>query len=266
MFRRQDREGIAVKGLLLAAGKGTRLQPLTNRTPKPLLKVGGRPILSWIMEGLQDEGVDEIGLIVGHLGDQIREYYGDGAQMNMRLRYFEQTVRNGTAGAVLPAVDFLRDVPFFLGYGDILVDRRNYSELFKKFHENTDSSIISGWPSETPWAGGVLRVDSRDRLLDLVEKPSRALYENTDNGSTVDLDGNGLGNLINAGLMIFQPEIISHIEQVKPSPRGELELTDAMLELARASTVRVHRLHTFWSDIGTPEKLKEADEYFTRLE
>ncbi|MCD4653663.1 nucleotidyltransferase family protein [bacterium] len=242
-----------MRGILLAAGKGVRLQPLTTDTPKPLLRVGNKPILTRIIEGLRDSGVSEFAIVVGHLSEQIKDYYGTGEKLGVRITYFHQSIRNGTAGAVLPAADFLSGAPFFLGYGDILVEKNNYTKLMKLHRQNPKDSIISGWHSETPWAGGVLIKNKRDRLIGLIEKPSQGQ-------ASIALPG----NLINAGLMILQPDILQHIHRVKPSSRGELELTDALLSLAKVSIMHVIELHTFWSDIGTHDKLQKADIYFSR--
>lgn len=235
-----------MKGILLAAGRGVRLSPLTDHNPKPLLRVGGKPILQRIIEGLQICGVRDLAIVVGYLADQIIDTFGDGSKFNININYFDQKIVNGTARAVLPAADFVRNEPFFLGYGDVLVDQKDYHAFFRAYREHPSDSLIAAWASDTPWIGGVL-VTHNERLIGLVEKPAK---------------GTEPGNLINAGLMILQPEIFEHIRQVKPSPRGEYELTDALLSLAQNSTVRIHRLKTFWSDIGALDKLRQADHYF----
>ncbi|MGB3975632.1 MAG: sugar phosphate nucleotidyltransferase [bacterium] len=235
-----------MKGILLAAGRGVRLSPLTDYNPKPLLRVGGKPILQRIIEGLQICGVGDLAIVVSHLADQIIEYFGDGARFNVNIHYFHQKIVDGTARAVLPAADFIQNEPFFLGYGDVLVDLQDYRAFFQAYQNALSDSLLAAWASDTPWTGGVLVIQN-ERLVDLVEKPAK---------------GTEPGNLINAGLMVLQPEVFDHIRQVKPSPRGEYELTDALLSLARSSTVRIHQLKTFWSDIGTFDKLRQADRYF----
>jgi UDP-N-acetylglucosamine diphosphorylase / glucose-1-phosphate thymidylyltransferase / UDP-N-acetylgalactosamine diphosphorylase / glucosamine-1-phosphate N-acetyltransferase / galactosamine-1-phosphate N-acetyltransferase len=237
-----------MKGILLAAGKGARLRPLTDHTPKPLLPVGGKPILQWIIEGLEKSGIRDLAIVVGHLSEQIIRYFNEGSQFNVRIRYFHQTVMDGTARAVLPAADFILNEPFFLGYGDVLVDPSDYETFFRVHRTCRQDSLVAGWASETPWTGGVL-VQQNGRLVDLVEKPH---------------PGTEPGNIINAGLMVLQPEIFNHLRQVKPSVRGEFELTDALLSLAGCSIVRVHTLESFWSDIGTFDKLAETDRYFQK--
>ncbi len=232
-----------MKGLLLAAGVGKRLKPLTDTAPKPLLPLAGKPILEWVILGLRNAGVNDIAIITGHLEDQIKAQFRSGESLGVSLSYFTQDVQNGTAGAVLPALEFLSGQSFFMSYGDILVHPTIYRHMVMAHECHPEGSLISGREVEDPSSGGVLLMNG-DRLADIIEKPTR---------------GTAPGNLINAGLMIFQPDILTHIQSVEPSPRGELELTDAIVSLAKVSPVRVHIVADFWSDIGTHEKLKEAD-------
>jgi UDP-N-acetylglucosamine diphosphorylase / glucose-1-phosphate thymidylyltransferase / UDP-N-acetylgalactosamine diphosphorylase / glucosamine-1-phosphate N-acetyltransferase / galactosamine-1-phosphate N-acetyltransferase len=238
-----------MKGILLAAGRGLRLSPLTDSTPKPLIKTAEKPILQRIIEGLESSDVRNLAVIVGYLGHKIIDCFNDGAKYNVQLRYFHQTIMNGTARAVLPAASFIGNEPFFLGYGDILVNALEYKKIVALHHSYPLDSIIAGYCSETPWTGGVLKHNNHI-LTDIIEKPE---------------PGREPGNLINAGLMILQPSVIDHIRNVTPSPRGEYELTDALQSLARHSTVHIHKITSFWSDIGTHQKLSEADDYFRNI-
>jgi len=259
-----------MKGILLAAGKGNRLYPLTTHTPKPLLNVAGKPILSWIIEGLRDVGVTDLAIVVGHLAKQIKDYYGNGNTIGVNIEYYHQTTHKGTAGAVLPAENFLRNAPFFLGYGDILVEKSNYDRLLRLHSLNPMDSIIAGWPSDTPWTGGVLKVNTENKLVGLIEKPHREQLQEQLHQEQLQeqLQGQAITEnatcLINAGLMIFQPEIIQYIQKVKISLRGEYELTDAIVDFAEKSQIHVMNLQSFWSDIGTHDKLKEADRHFSQ--
>ncbi len=236
-----------MKGILLAAGKGVRLKPLTDTIPKPLIQIAKKPVLQRIIEGLESSGINDLAIVIGYLGYKIIDGFDTGAKHNVTLRYFHQTVMNGTARAVLPASGFIGNDPFFLGYGDILVDSEEYTRIVQLHKQFPSDSIIAGYPSKTPWTGGVLKHQSHI-LTDVIEKPER---------------GTEPGNLINAGLMILQPEIIDHIRNVRPSPRGEYELTDALKTLAAESVVRIHIINTFWSDIGTHQKLAEANDHFS---
>ena len=232
-----------MKAVLLAAGRGKRLRPLTDHTPKPLISIGGKPILEWIIEGLKQEGITDFAIIIGHLGETLKSHFQTNPIPGVTVSFFEQAVRDGTARAVLPARDFVGSNPFFLGYGDIFIAPENYGTLIRKFKSNPSEGVLGVRHVADPSSGGAVLVQD-DRLLDLVEKPD---------------SGNAPSNLINAGIMMMPPEIMAHIEQVQPSKRGEYELTDALLSLARSTGVRICRITRFWSDVGTPEKLREAD-------
>ncbi len=236
-----------MKGVLLAAGIGKRLRPITDHIPKPLIPVGGTPILEWIIRGLRHAGVTELAIITGHLAEQLESHFGTGSALDVALTYHRQEIRNGTGYAVLPAEAMLRDAPFFLGYGDILVDPINYRTLIETFRAHPGDSVLSAWRVEDPSSCGALGI-RHGKLVDLVEKPA---------------PGQAPSNLINAGLMVLQPGIFDEIHAIRPSPRGEYELTDALLALAHRTNVWVHELSGFWSDVGTHEKLAEAESWFT---
>ncbi len=236
------------KAILLAAGQGKRLQPITNQIPKPLIPVGGRPIIEWILMSLKDIGIRKIAVIVGYLEDHLREYLHDGSDWNLEIQCFRQDTPNGTAHALLPAESFIGDAPFFLGYGDIITEPVNYLRLAQAFQQNPTGSFISGWEVENPSMGGVLITSDRSNLISIIEKPEP---------NTVS------GKLINAGLMILQSGIWPHIHQVKKSIRGEYELTDSLKTYLQSFPIQVIELRDFWTDVGTPLRLSEADHWAT---
>ncbi len=234
-----------MKGVLLAAGRGKRLRPLTDSIPKPLIELSGHPILEWALTGLRDAGIDDIAIITGYRGDQIRDYFQNGSRWNLSLHYFVQKEQSGTANAVLPAADFLNDEPFFLGYGDIFVPPQNYLKMHDIFQQSAQDSILAVRAVDDPSAAGVVLIEN-GCLSGIIEKPA---------------PGTAPGNLINAGLMILQPEIFQHIRHVTPSVRGEYELTDALVGLAQKSAVHIYRITDYWSDIGTLNKLETATDW-----
>src|SRR3712207_487430 len=117
------------KAVLLAAGRGTRMRELTSDVPKPMLQVRGKPILQHIIEGMNAAGVAEFMIIVGWRADVVRAFFGDGAQLGVRVSYETQVVQDGTGKVVELARDFCGDDPFLLSYGDILLDPANYPRL-----------------------------------------------------------------------------------------------------------------------------------------
>jgi NDP-sugar pyrophosphorylase family protein len=123
-----------VKAIILAAGKGTRMRELTNEVPKPMLKVHGKPILEHILEGLAAAGVREIFIVTGFKAEVIENYFGDGAKLNLRIAYGRQLVQDGTGKAPELAKDFIGASPFFLSYGDILVDPSTYQNMVHRYN------------------------------------------------------------------------------------------------------------------------------------
>src|SRR5580698_6899335 len=121
---------------MLAAGKGTRLRQLTNELPKPMLKVQGKPILEHIIEGIAAAGVKDFFIVTGFKAEVIENYFGDGAKWGARIAYGRQTVQDGTGKAPELAKDFIGASPFFLSYGDILVDPSTYQKMVHRYNED----------------------------------------------------------------------------------------------------------------------------------
>ena len=236
------------KAVILAAGRGTRLGHLTLDTPKPLLPVGGRPMLDHILLGLQQAGVSETMLIIGYLGDQIIKHYGDFA-FGMRLQYAMQEKANGTAAALLLAQEFAAGNDAFVIYGDILTQPGSHKAIADTFESsNCDGVIGLNWV-EDPWEGGaVYRQDGR--ITRVVEKPPK---------------GTSTSNWNIAGVSIFAPTLWDRLARVQPSSRGEYELTSAIdLMIEEDCLLRGHEIVGFWSDAGTPARLEESDAWFTK--
>ena len=117
------------KAVILAAGRGTRMRELTSELPKPMIKVRGKPVLQYIVEGLCNAGVRDLLLVVGYRADSVQEFFSDGSRYNVAIQYATQTVQDGTGRVVDLSRDFVGNRPFILAYGDILVDPTNYKRL-----------------------------------------------------------------------------------------------------------------------------------------
>lgn len=234
------------KAVILAAGRGTRLGDLTRELPKPMLAVGGKPLLQWILEGLATAGVREACIIIGYLGERIRERFGDGREMGLRIEYREQTKLDGTGGALLLAGSFC-DGPFFMCFGDILLHpASHYSAMAASFSQDSpDALLAANWVPD-PCVGAAVYFDSRSIIQRIVEKPA---------------PGTSGTHYNQAGSFIYTPSIIRELESVGLSPRGEIELTagvDALLKSGR--TVKAYPVpEGDWLDIGTPELLARTD-------
>ena len=235
-----------MNGVLLAAGRGTRLGALTESMPKPLLQVGGKPIIVRIIEGLHDAGVRDLTVVVGYRAEMMEAALGDGSNWGIALRCVRQTEVNGTATALKLTRPYLNDGPFFVGWGDIVVAPENYTRVIEAA-EQTGCALAMN-PVEDPWAGGAVYVDDAMRVTALVEKPPK---------------GTSTTRWNNAGLAVLPSDIWRFVEELEPSARREYELPQAIAAMIDdgVPTIGVP-IEGPWFDIGTPENLQAAREWF----
>jgi dTDP-glucose pyrophosphorylase len=227
------------QAVLLAAGRGTRMRELTADLPKPMINVRGKPILLHIIEGLQTAKIKNFLIIVGYHSDAVREYFGDGTCFGLRINYATQIVQDGTGRVVDLARDFAGNSPFVLGYGDILIDPDNYKKIVDL--PDTAEAIISVKRGEDISKGGAVFLNEQFELIDLREKSQ---------------PGELTSQWYNAGLYAFRPSIFEFTTRLKPSPRGEYELTDAIRDLALSGKkVKALELTGEWADVRDPEIL-----------
>jgi dTDP-glucose pyrophosphorylase len=228
-----------VKAVLLAAGRGTRLGALTDSTPKPLLEVGGRPLIAHILTGLSAAGVTDVLIITGYLGAQIERELGDGSEMSLKLDYARQQKPDGTGRAVALARGFVGADRFFVGWGDILVGDATYGALLR-----VQGAALAVNEVADPTAGAAVYVDADMRVTRIVEKPAAGT-------STTPWN--------NAGLFVLPPATWPFIEALEPSMRGEYELPQAIAAyVASGATIRAVPVLGHWFDVGTPEDLEAA--------
>ncbi len=229
-----------MKAVVVAAGRGTRMMPLTADTPKPLLPLHGRPILEHILLGLRDAGIADVLIVVKYLAERIEAYFGDGSGLGMRISYVEQTGPMGTGSALLSAESWVGDESFMLLWGDILMGSHNYRRLQETF-ARTPCDLLSSlnWMDD-PCAGSSNEVEG-DRIVRIVEKPA---------------PGTAKSNWNQAGLFVCTSAVIEAMKACGLSPRGEIEFTAGVqLLLDRGKDVRWMPVEGFWSDVGTPEIL-----------
>jgi UDP-N-acetylglucosamine diphosphorylase / glucose-1-phosphate thymidylyltransferase / UDP-N-acetylgalactosamine diphosphorylase / glucosamine-1-phosphate N-acetyltransferase / galactosamine-1-phosphate N-acetyltransferase len=227
------------KAVILAAGRGTRMREMTAELPKPMLEVRGKPVLQYIVEGLRDAGVRKFLIVVGYHADVVRNFFGDGARYSVDLEYATQVTQDGTGRVVDLAKDFVANTPFILAYGDILIDPANYERIVDL--SDGAEAIVSVTRGEDVSKGGAVFVNERMELVDLREKPK---------------PGEPTSPWYNAGLYAFRPSIFEFTARLKPSPRGEYELTDAIRELAQSGNrVQALELTGDWADVRDPEIL-----------
>ncbi len=231
------------KAVLLAAGRGTRMRELTAALPKPMLQVRGKPVLQHIIEGLRDAGLRDFLIVVGWRAEVAREFFGNGSQFGVRINYTTQVVQDGTGKVVELAQEFAGRDPFILSYGDILVAPQNYPRLCVALADA--EAVVSVKRNEDVSKGGAVFVNEKFELTDLREKPK---------------PGEPTSPWYNAGIYAFRPGIFEYVAKLKPSPRGEYELTDAIRDLVFAGQkVQALELTGDWADVRDPEILAQLN-------
>jgi len=243
--------------LILAAGQGTRLQPLTTNTPKALLRVHEKPILEYILEGLTNAGFSEYYFIVGFKKDQIIEYFGDGSNYSINIQYIEQSELGGTGDAVNLVQDIaeFRDIPsFVVSYGDILCSYSTYYELKKHSDQSGDLALVVNYIGD-PWAGAAVYFQD-ETVTNIIEKPKK---------------GTSTTQWNNSGLYILTHDVFNWLEATPISLRGELELTQAIrLGIQHGAGFHVIKIPKsgFWCDVGTLKvysALNQQEDWKARL-
>jgi glucose-1-phosphate thymidylyltransferase len=232
-----------VKGVILHGGRGTRLRPLTHTGPKQLIPVANKPMSQYVLEDLRDSGIEEIAVIVGDvMPEKVRSHFGDGKRFGVRITYLHQERPGGIAEAVKLAENFVGDNPFVVYLGDNLL-KGKIAEFVEEFKDSKNDAMILLCEVENPRQFGVAEFDKNRKLVRLVEKPKKPS-----------------SNYALTGIYFLKPVIFRMIEQLKPSGRGELEITEALQSLLDAGYTVGYKLVTgWWKDTGTVEDILEAN-------
>ena len=232
-----------MKGVILHGGRGTRLRPLTHTGPKQLIPVANKPISQYVLESLREAGIREVAIVLGDIyPEKVKEYYGDGSKFDVNITYVYQGEPKGLAHAVGKCREFVGNDRFVVHLGDDLI-KGGVKKHAKEFKDSKYDGMVLLCKVKDPQRFGVAQFDAKGKLVKLIEKPKEPPSE-----------------YALAGIYFFTPPIFDMIDQLKPSWRGELEITEAIqLLLDNGYNVGYRFVEGWWKDTGTPEDILESN-------
>ena len=241
MFNNDFLFNFSMKALILAAGKGIRMGALTQNKPKVLVEVAGRPFLYYTIKNLQKAGISNIGIVVEYKKEKVFDF---AKKFGFNLSFIEQPILLGTGDAVIKAKDWIGKDNFIVVMGDNLYSENDLKDMS---NFNNEFAYVAAFKSSHPQDYGVLEVDGKD-LLRIEEKPQHPKSD-----------------LVNTGLYKLTSEIFPQLMNLEKSPRGEIELTDALTRLASLKKVKVYPLKDYWIDMSVKEDLPEIEKKIKEL-
>jgi mannose-1-phosphate guanylyltransferase len=224
----------AMKAVILVGGEGIRLRPLTCNTTKAMVPILNRPFLEHLLRYLKGHGIADIILTLSYLPDRIQDYFGDGAEMGVRLSYLIEEEPLGTAGAVKNAERYL-DETFLMLNGDIFTGL-DITAMIDFHRQRKAEATIAVTPVDDPTAYGLIETDAEGRISRFLEKPSREEVTT---------------NMINAGIYVLEPDVLA---QIPPRRVASIERETFQKLLARGEPMYAYSASAYWLDMGTPEK------------
>jgi len=229
-----------MKALILAAGRGTRMNHLTDDMPKPLIKINKRAFLDLILENLSVAGIDDVGIVVGYKKEKIIQHLKD-SEPKIKTRFIEQEEQLGTGHAIKMAKEWSGGEDFIVLMGDNLYSPKDIKNICRE----EGFCCVAGYEHKHPENFGVL-VINKGRLERIVEKPSSPP-----------------SNMINTGLYRFTPDIFDALDRTKKSERDEYEITDAITMLCQKQMVKVVKIQDYWLNLGCPEDIPKLEKFLT---
>jgi len=234
-----------LKGIILHGGHGTRLRPLTHTGPKQLLPIANKPMSQYALEDLKTAGITEIGIIIGDVyPEKVKEYYGTGEKFGVKITYIYQDAPKGISHAIRLCKDFIGDDKFIVYLGDNVL-RKNLIDYTQKFQTSDSDAMILLCEVDEPQRFGVAELDKDDpsKIKKIMEKPK-----------------DPPSNLAVIGIYFLTTKIFDIIDKLKPSWRGELEITEALqLLMDNGNKIEYDTVTGWWKDTGTPEDIIHAN-------
>jgi len=231
-----------MKGILLHGGHGTRLRPLTHTGPKQLLPIANKPMSQYCIESMKESGVKDIVIIIGGAGsNKVKEYYGNGEKLGVRISYIEQDYPRGIAHAIRLCKEFVDNDKFLAFLGDNII-QKPIIDYVKNFEKTDAAASILLCEVDNPSRFGIAEI-KEGKILRIMEKPK-----------------NPPSNLAVTGIYLLTPKIFDVIDRLKPSWRNELEITDALhMLLEEKNKITYNMITDYWKDTGTPEDIINAN-------
>jgi len=231
-----------MKAVILAAGQGTRLRPVTLTMPKPLVPVANQPLIAYAIQVLKNAGLTQIGIVINDLDSPIPHQLGDGSKLGVELDYIIQKEQLGLAHAVNLCHPFVGEEPFCVLLGDNIFQDK-MEDLIRNFPASSAEAAIALIEVADPKRFGIARIVD-GKIEEVIEKPQ-----------------NPPSNLAISGAYLFKPSIFEAIARTKPSKRNELEITDAIQQVINTGAeVHPYTLQGWWIDAGKPDSIIQANQ------
>ena len=231
-----------MKGIILHGGHGTRLRPLTHTGPKQLLPIANKPMSQYCLESIKESGITDIGIIIGGLGsNKVREYYGTGKKFGVNITYIEQDGPKGIAHAIRLCKEFVNNEKFLVFLGDNII-QRSIADFTSNFKKSEFDATLLLCEVDNPSRFGIAAIEN-NKLTKILEKPK-----------------DPPSNLAVTGIYFLTPKIFDVIDNLNPSWRNELEITDALdILLGKNHNINFEMITEYWKDTGTPEDILHAN-------
>lgn len=225
------------KAVILAGGKGIKMRPLTYEIPKTMIPVKGKPIMEYAVDSLRNSGIKDLVVLVGHLGEKVKEHFGDGSRFGVKIKYVKEKETAGTAGALRQVEKEVGIEPFILFYGDVLIEL-NYHD-FIDFHISHSGLVTVALTSVAkPYEYGAVKLHG-ENVVDFIEKPEK---------------GTRSSHLVSSGVYVVEPEIFDFIPKKSPVSFEK----DVLPKLVNKKKVLGYPFEGKWFDISTPEVYDQA--------